>query len=556
LISCALGLLAQKKQAPDQVLTEEASMKAEMALIDGERYLILENYAKALELFRVAKEINPRDAAIHYKIAQILYQNKSFDEAIVSAERAIEIEPSNKFYYLLAADIQTERADLLSAQKLYETLLKMPGNEDYLLDLAAIFLYQGKDAKALEVLTRAQDHFGTNETLVREKQRILQKEGNIDQIIEEWKRLVKEESTEEGHVFVLVDLLITHGRLAEAELYLKEIQAGSTSANRAGLMLAEILKKQGKQTEALNAAKASLLSKEVAFELKGGILNDFLKSSDESSKPQLLALIKQIAAAHPSEYTAQAFAGDVCFQLGDKESALSYYLKSTRIIPDNFSVWQNILSLEAELNQYDSLQVHAEEAIEYFPNQAALYYFGGTAYLRKKNYSRAIQLLEMGKRYAQDNKLKSVFHGQLGDAYNGMKNYPKSDNAYEEALSLDPDNEHVLNNYSYFLSLRKANLDKALKMSSRLIQLKPDNGTYLDTHGWVLFTMGKYKEASQPLRRAAELKNDAATLEHYGDVLFKMGDEEEAVRQWELAAARKNASELVLKKIADRTYYE
>jgi len=290
--------------------------------------------------------------------------------------------------------------------------------------------------------------------------------------------------------------------------------------------------------------------------LKGGILTDLLKSTDESGKADLLQLVQEIAAVHLGEYTAQAFAGDVCFQLGDKETALGFYLKATRILPDNFSVWQNILSLEAEMGRYDSLQMHAEQAIEYFPNQAPLYYFGGTAYLRKKNFGRAAQLLEMGKRFAQDDRLRSVFSGQLGDAYNGLKNYIKSDQAYEDALVLDANNEHVLNNYSYFLALRKDKLETALQLSARLLTLKPDNGTYLDTHGWVLFTMGNYKDASRPLQRAAEIKNDATALEHYGDVLFKLGDTDGAVAQWEQAADKKNASELVLKKIADRKYYE
>jgi len=423
------------------------------------------------------------------------------------------------------------------------------------MDLAFIYQYQGKDKNALEVIARAQDHFGTNENFVREKQKILLKQGNIEQVILEWERLVREEPTEESHVFVLVDMLITHGRLEQAERYLREMQNGGSS-NRAGLMLAEILKKQGKNAEALQAARGSLLSQEIPFELKGGILNDFLKSTNESNKADLLKLVQEVATVHAREYTAQAFAGDVCFQLGDKETALGFYLKATRIIPDNFSVWQNILSLEAEMNRYDSLQLHAEQAIEYFPNQAPLYYFGGTAYLRKKNYTRAVQLLEMGKRYAQEDRLRSVFNGQLGDAYNGLKNYPKSDLAYEEALTLDANNEHALNNYSYFLALRKEKLEKALQLSTRLLTLKPDNGTYLDTHGWVLFISGKYKDALKPLQRAAEIKNDATALEHYGDVLFKLGDTDGAVVQWEKAAEKKNASPLILKKIAERKYYE
>jgi tetratricopeptide (TPR) repeat protein len=371
----------------------------------------------------------------------------------------------------------------------------------------------------------------------------------------EWERLIKEEPFDESHIFKLSDLLIDLREYDKAEQFLKSIPAGSASANRAGLMLAEILKNQGRLNDAMEFARPSLLSAEIPFDLKGGILNDLLKATKESNREEMLTLVKDVADVHPTEYTAQAFAGDVCFQLEEKKSALKYYLKSTRLIPDNFSIWQNILSLEAEFNMFDSLQVHAEQAIEYFPNQAALYYFGGTAYLRKKNYNRASQLLEIGKRYALDNRLKSVFNGQLGDAYNGLMNYSKSNEAYDEALRLDGDNEHVLNNYSYFLSLRKADLDKALKMSTYLLQIKPDVATYLDTHAWVLFMMGKYKEALKPMQQASVLKPEASILDHYGDVLYKLGETDSAVAAWE-KAAEKNPSELILKKIAERKYYE
>ena len=53
----------------------------------------------------------------------------------------------------------------------------------------------------------------------------------------------------------------------------------------------------------------------------------------------------------------------------------------------------------------------------------------------------------------------------------------------------------MLNNYSYFLSLRKERLDVAESMSSKLITIREDNPTYLDTHGWVLYIRKKYKEA-------------------------------------------------------------
>jgi Tfp pilus assembly protein PilF len=63
-------------------------------------------------------------------------------------------------------------------------------------------------------------------------------------------------------------------------------------------------------------------------------------------------------------------------------------------------------------------------------------------------------------------KMVAELNSLLGDAYNATKAYDKSDKAYDDALAVDPANEAVLNNYSYYLALRKTNLEKAEKMSS------------------------------------------------------------------------------------------
>lgn len=535
---------------------KDADMKAQMAFIDGERHMILENYAKALEMFQTAREINPDEPAVHFKIAQVLYQNKEFDKALTSIEKALDLDDENKFYYILAADIEYGRSDLGSAQKHYEELLKMPGTEDYLSELALLYQYQGKYKKALETYERVQDHFGTNEGIVQEKQKIFVAMGEPDLAIADWERLVEENPGDDQYVFDLVNRLLFANQNEKAAEQLRTLLDADPNNARASLMMAEVMKNSGNTEDAAKYAGGSLLSSDVEFNFKGGVLNDLLKSTDAENSDEFQQLVKDVAAVHSDEYTAQAFAGDVFFQLDNKQDAIAYYLRATRINPDNFSVWQNILSMESEHQMWDSLIVHAEEAIELFPNQGALYYFGGTGYLRKKNYQRSVGLLEMGKRYALDDRLLSVFNGQLGDAYNGMKNYSKSDAAYESALKIDPANEHVLNNYSFQLSLRKSKLEKALEMSSELIKIKPNVSTYMDTHGWVLFALGKYKESKKYLEKAAATSNSAAVTEHYGDVLFKLGMENEAMAQWEKAASLGDASALLLKKIADKKYYE
>jgi len=144
----------------------------------------------------------------------------------------------------------------------------------------------------------------------------------------------------------------------------------------------------------------------------------------------------------------------------------------------------------------------------------------------------------------------------LGDSYNSLKEHEKSDASYEEALKYNADFDHVLNNYSYFLSLRRKNLEKAKKMSTKLVKRNPDNSTFLDTHAWVLYMLEEYKEAKKYLEKALEGEVSGVVMEHYGDVLFKMGDIDGAVKYWEKAKGLDDTLELINKKIADRKLYE
>ena len=118
-------------------------------------------------------------------------------------------------------------------------------------------------------------------------------------------------------------------------------------------------------------------------------------------------------------------------------------------------------------------------------------------------------------------------------------------------LKVDPLNDYVLNNYSYFLSLRKEKLDRARQLSKKLVERHPTESTYLDTHAWVLYVSKDYAGAKQYLEKAlADPSGVSGTIiEHYGDVLFQLGEQTRAVEQWKLAKAKGGAGPEIDRKI-------
>jgi len=242
----------------------------------------------------------------------------------------------------------------------------------------------------------------------------------------------------------------------------------------------------------------------------------------------------------------------------DKKNAEAavYYYKAAVNEKKDFRIWDNLLFVDNELNRYDSLERHSDQAMELFPNQPVNYIYNGVANTQLRNYQKAVRSLNAGIDFVVDNKALLIqFYSALGDAYYYLREYLNSDQAFDKALREDSDNTYVLNNYAYYLSLRNEQLEKAEKLSRKSNVLKPNNRNYMDTYGWILFQEKKYTEADQWLGNAAKMGSNSATiLEHYGDNLFQLGKKEEAVKQWEAAKAAGGSSPVLLKKIKEKKF--
>lgn len=552
-----VGQLKKKKPSQNS-LTPDVQLKVETSVIEAEKQLLLENYARAYELFLVARDLNPNDAAIHFKLAEVVVQQGDNEKGLEYISKSIELDPDNKFYLIFKAEILKNIGRFIDAIATYERLIStVSGTESYLYELAVLYQYQQQYENALKTYRKAEEYFGRTIEVMREKQSIYLKLGDIEQLIKDWEALVAESPYEPGYLIEFCRVLIDNEMYQDAEARLQDFVSNNPELDRPFILLSEIERRLGNTKEALDYLERPIKSSLVDLRPKLQALNSYsAEIVTEDQKRTFQRLVSYLVEAHPDEYEAMAFAGDMSMQEGEKETALMYYRKAAAINPGNYNIWQNIVTLEIERAEYDSLVEHAETALEYFPNQAIFYFYGGVGYYFQENYRRSTQLLEQGRRFTSDPALLSVFYGQLGDAYHSMKEYEKSDDAYEKAIENDPNNDHALNNYSYYLSVRGINLDRALEMSSALIDMHPENPTYLDTHGWVLYIMQRYTEAEEYLRKAVERGEDGTVYEHYGDVLYKLGRTDEALEYWQRARDLGGASDKIDQKITDKQLYE
>ncbi|MGV3540538.1 MAG: tetratricopeptide repeat protein [Rufibacter sp.] len=557
----------RKKEKPAAVdpaeglpsLSAQEQQLSESYFLEGMKFFVLEEYGKALDRFQRAYAISPTNAAINYKLAETSLLLGNVRGALPFAKAAIDLEPRNTYYHLLLAQIYTNQQQYDDAIKVYARLTtELPGTEQYLFNLTDLYLGKNRLDDALGTLGQIEEKYGLMEEISFKKQQIYLKQNNLEKALEEGKNLIESNPEEVKYLLAQAEILAANKRVPDAVLMAEKALRIAPENAYGHLMLADLLQQQGKNSEADVQLELAFGSPSLNIDSKVKILVDYIRRlPDAKVAAQAIKLAELTTKAHPSEAKAFAVAGDIYVNSDHKLQARDNYLKAVKLDPGHFKIWQQIVLLDGEMNQTDSLIVHSERALEFFPNQAMFWFYNGTAHLINKNYSKAVKSLEYGRRLSGSNReLQLQFNLQLGDAYHSLEQYDLSDQAYEQVLALDPANPHALNNYSYFLSLRSHNLAKAKIMAGTLVAQFPENATYLDTYAWVLYKLKDYQEAKRLLEKAVALSSDATIIEHYGDVLYQLGSREAALQQWVRANQVGGASDAISKKIKDKKLYE
>ncbi len=145
---------------------------------------------------------------------------------------------------------------------------------------------------------------------------------------------------------------------------------------------------------------------------------------------------------------------------------------------------------------------------------------------------RALALLEDGEDIELDGPVDGVRANllfMLGSALERTKRYREAADRFRQVLTLEPDNGLALNYLGYMWADNGENLEEALALVRRAVELDPTNGAFVDSLGWTLYRLGEYDQARRHLERANQLTpKDSTILEHLGDVYAALGDVERA----------------------------
>lgn len=559
MVCCSLSPIFGQKQKKDSPTLTNAQSEELMA--EGMRHYVKEDFDEAILVWEHLLVEVPRESAIYFYLAKAyLAQNKNA-LAFQNAAEAWILSPHSMDYGLFYVDIAL---DLRKIDEAIEALNKMSEFDaiqpEIGLRLAQAYLWKENGKEALNALKKAELWLEDFPEIIRTKQFIYLKEKELLEAIRAGESLI--ENSPEDLLFTWDQMEtvwdLVAGKSLEEEL--RQLKSKYSTQGQLNLMLAKLFlgAKDLDSTcvEIILAASDVRMSSEILGQLTIQTL-ELIKTKEDWQK--VYEMIIELKGLHPLEPRFFALEGDLWANISKFKEAQTSYVKAARMGNSKFEVWARIIQLDYEMNLLDSAAFHAEEALALFPNQGYLWFQKGFAEYLSGKMDESIRSFEGAVPMANvKDGWYTQLYGLMGDAYHSKNLFKQSDACFEKVLLVNPMEEHVLNNYSYYLSLRREHLDKAAIMSKKLVDKFPSNGTYLDTYAWVLFQKGEYAESLLYLEKAIqdEKQNSATVWEHYGDVFFKNGRIDEAIKAWKMANSLKGASNKLDKKIQNKRIIE
>ncbi|MBC7695922.1 MAG: tetratricopeptide repeat protein [Burkholderiales bacterium] len=537
-------------------LTDADQAKFTFHFIEGCKERMKGNIENAEGLFKECLKIDPTSTAVKYELGNVYRFNGLYDNALKYGKECANEDPKNEWYQLLYIECLHNKRQFAEAANIYSRLIKnYPNRSEFYEGLAAEFMYSGSYEKSFKTYDEIEKKFGQNEAFTLNKIKLLRQLKKNNEVEAEFKKLIKLNGSEARYFTYLAEFYQETNQNEKAMATYQEILKVDPKNPMVHLAFADYYKSQNDKDNFYKEIKIAFENPDLDVDTKIKILVSYYELSDVNAeyKQQALELLIITLQLHPSSADVHSIYGDFLFKDKKLKEAKEEYVIATQIDKSRFNLWQQLLYVDAELNDFSALEVHSAESMELFPNNPRPYYFNGLANIQLKKYDLAVRSLEDGIEFVYNDKpLLIEYYSSLGNAYNYLKDYIKSDKAFDDALKVDPDNDFILNNYAYFLSLRKEKLEKAEKFSRRCNELKPNNRSYIDTYGWILYQQGKYKEAEEWLSKAVKLGQKSSIVEHYGDVLYKLDRTEEALKYWKEAKQAGGGSELLDKKISEK----
>ena len=566
LVSCGTVKSTREKPAvalAQSSLTSEQQRKYDYFFLEAMRLKEKKDYASAFGLLQHCLDIHPNAASALYEVSQYYMFFRQVPQGQEALEKAVANAPDNYWYSQGLASLYQQQNELDKAITLLEQMVvRFPAKQDPLFNLLDLYGRQEKYDKVISTLNRLEKHMGKNEQLSMEKFRIYLQMKDDKKAFQEIESLVQEYPMDMRYQVILGDVYLQNGKKQEAYDVYQKVLAAEPDNPMAIFSMASYYKQTGQEELYQQQLDTLLLNKKVTPDTKVGVMRQMIVENEQADKDstQIIALFDRIMKQEQDDPQIPMLYAQYLLSKNMEAESVPVLEQVVDLDPTNNAARMMLIGAAVKKEDYKQIIKVCEPGIEATPDALEFYYYLAVAYNQAEKPDSVISICKRALEHKTADGKKEIvseFYSILGDMYHTQKQMKEAYAAYDSALVYNPSNIGALNNYAYYLSVERRDLDKAEEMSYKTVKAEPNNATYLDTYAWILFEKGNYAEARIYIDNAMKSeggdKSDVI-VEHCGDIYYMTGDVDGALTYWKKALEMGSESKTLKQKIEKKKY--
>ena len=547
----------------ETLLSAEQQRKYDYFFLEAMRMKGKNEYDAAFGLLQHCLDINPTASSALYEISQYYMFLRQVPQGQVALEQAVAFAPDNYWYSQGLVSLYQQQNELDKAAALLEKMVtRFPSKQDPLFSLLDIYSRQEKYNDVISTLNRLEKRLGKNEQLSMEKFRIYLQMKDDKKAFQEIESLVQEYPMDMRYQVILGDVYLQNGKKQEAYDAYQKVLAVEPDNPMALFSMASYYEQTGQKELYQQQLDTLLLNKKVTSDTKISVMRQVIAENEQSSakdSTQVIALFDRMMKQDMDDPQIPMLYSQYLLSKNMEQGAVPVLEQVVDLDPTNKAARLMLVSAAVKKEDYKQIIKVCEPGIEATPDALELYYYLAIAYHQAEQGDSVLSVCNRALEHITPDTRKEVisdFYSIMGDIYHTKKQMTEAYAAYDSALVYNSSNIGALNNYAYYLSVERRDLDKAEEMSYKTVKAEPNNSTYLDTYAWILFEKGNYAEARIYIDNA--MKNDGeksdVIVEHCGDIYFMTGDAEGALKYWKKALEMGSESKTLKQKIEKKKY--
>jgi tetratricopeptide (TPR) repeat protein len=492
-----------------QKVTEKDPSDAEAFVTLGRLYRLAQNSVEAEKAFQKALELDPDNEYALHGLALLYSDLGDTKTAVQMWERLAQRNPHPRIFRALAATLSEARDYSGAVAALRRALELAPKDTEIKRELAENLLLKGDYNEAATLYRELADANPRDAQYPLRLSQIYRQQGDLKKAREAHERA---RALDPGSLEVQyneVNLLEAEGQLASAIARLKEIlnstarvaYAPPERANRVMLLerLGLMYRANEQPSEAVEAFRQmAQLDADLGARAAAQIIETYRAAKQFAQAEQEA---ERAFKQYPNDRMLRLVRASLLADLGRGAEAVAEV--------------KRLLDGSKDRETYLALAQICEKT---------------------KDFAGMAAALDEAERLSQSDEEREVVFFMRGAMYERMKKYDQAEAEFRRVLKMNPRNASALNYLGYMFADREVNLEEALELIQRAVELEPNNGAYLDSLGWVYYRLGRLDEAERYLRLALErVPRDPTVNDHLGDVLYRQGKIKEAIAQWEIS---------------------